>query len=335
MAIAPNRITLTQHIQRKQFEHPEATGHMSALLTQIGVAGKVIQAQVRRAGLIDVWGGTGDENVQGETVQKLDRISQDALVGVLSQSGSVAVMVSEEENEVIEVAPEHAGPYVVVFDPLDGSSNVEANVSIGTIFGIYKRKDEKEVLRSDTMQPGTALVAAGYIIYGSSTVFVYSDGETVDCFTLDPGVGEYFLTRENVKMPQATKVFSTNEGNRNYWPKWVQPYVESVHARNDADKRRVTFRHIGSLVADFHRNLLYGGIFLYPKDMRTGKGKLRMLYECYPMAFIAEVAGGAATDGSRRMLEIEPDQVHARSSFVVGPKEEVAEVTRFFEEYGE
>lgn len=330
-----NRITLTQHILRRQHEHPGATGQMSSLLTQIGVAGKIIQAQVRRAGLIDIWGGTGDENVQGEMVQKLDRISQDALVDVLGQSGTVACMASEEENEVIEVAKDAAGEYVVVFDPLDGSSNVEANVSIGTIFGVFHRKDPNEVLRTDTLQPGRNQVAAGYIMYGSSTVLVYTDGITVDCFTLDPGAGEYFLTRENVKMPSPIKMLSLNEANAPYWPKWVKPYIDSVIGRNDNDKRRVTSRHIGSLVADFHRNLISGGIFLYPTDTRTGKGKLRMLYECNPLAFIAEVAGGAATSGSQRILDIEPKSLHDRSSFIVGPKDEIAEIERFVSEYGE
>ncbi|MGM0576164.1 MAG: class 1 fructose-bisphosphatase [Myxococcota bacterium] len=324
--------TLTQHILDKQHDHPDATGQLSALLTQIGVAGKLIQAQVRRAGLIEVWGGTGDTNVQGEKVQKLDRIAQDMLVDILSRSGCVAAMASEEEHEIIEVGD--GGDYVVLFDPLDGSSNIDANATIGTIFNIFRRRREGEIVRSDVMRPGREQIAAGYILYGSSTVLVYTTGSTVDYFTLDPGVGEYFLTRPNVRMPESTSIFSVNEGNEPYWPRWVRPYLESVKARNDVEKRRVSGRHIGSLVADFHRNLLYGGVFLYPADRRAPRGKLRLLYECNPLAFIAETAGGAATDGTRPVLDIEPERLHDRTTFVVGPREEVARVGEYVEKYG-
>lgn len=319
-------ITLTQHILSKQQQHPDATGQLSALLTQIGVAGKLIQAQVRKAGLIEIWGSTGTTNVQGETVQKLDNIAQDTFVDILCRSETVAAMASEEEHEVIEVKPSIAGDYVVMFDPLDGSSNIDANVSIGTIFSIYKRKDPKEIFRTDTLRPGTEQIASGYIMYGSSTVLVYTDGRSVDGFTLDPEAGEYFLSRPNIKMPTKTKVLSINECNEPYWPAWVKPYVDDIKARNDENKRRVSSRHIGSLVADFHRNLLYGGVYLYPADSRTGKGKLRLLYECNPLGFIAEVAGGAASNGSQRILEVEPQGLHDRTTLIIGPKDEVARV---------
>lgn len=328
------RITLTQHIMRRQSGHPDASGQLSSLLTQIGVAGKLIQAQVCRAGLIEVWGATGDTNVQGETVQKLDSIAEDALVSVLRQSGCVAAMASEEEHEVIEVPSSMAGDYVVIFDPLDGSSNIDANVSIGTIFAIYKRKNPDEVVRSDCLRCGNEQVAAGYIVYGSSTVLVYSDGSTVDGFTLDPAAGEYFLSRPNIRMPAKTKVLSLNECNTPYWPSWVPPYIESVKSRNDDDKRRVTGRHIGSLVADFHRNLLYGGIYLYPADARTGRGKLRLLYEANPLAFIAEAAGGAATNGTVRIMDIQPEGLHDRVALVIGNKHEVEKVGAFVQEHG-
>jgi len=327
-------ITLTQHIMNKQSHHPDARGQLSALLTQIGVAGKLIQAQVRRAGLLEIWGTTGDINVQGETVQVLDRIAQDELVTVLRRSGCVAAMASEEEHEVIEVRPDEAGDYVVVFDPLDGSSNIDANVSIGTIFAVYRRKDKREVFRGDILRPGREQVVAGYIIYGSSTVLVYADGESVDAFTLDPGAGEYFLTRPNLKMPEQTRVLSLNEANAPYWPKWVAPFVESIKARNDENKRRVSSRHIGSLVADFHRNLIYGGVFLYPRDRRSPQGKLRTLYECNPLAFIAETAGGAATDGTNRILDLEPDALHARSGLVIGTKADVELAGTFVRDHG-
>ncbi len=333
MATGTIGITLTQHIQRRQAAHSEARGQLSALLTQIGVAGKLIQAQVRRAGLIEVWGSTGDTNVQGETVQLLDRIAQDTFVEVLRRSGCVAAMASEEEHEVIEVPAAMAGDYVVAFDPLDGSSNIDANVSIGTIFAIYRRKAQDEVLRSDVLRPGHEQVAAGYIIYGSSTVLVYSDGESVDCFTLDPSAGEFFLTRPNLRVPEKMKVLSINECNEPYWPAWVRPYIDEVKSRNDVDKRRVSSRHIGSLVADFHRNLIYGGLFMYPVDKRTGKGKLRVIYECHPLAFIAEAAGGAATDGTSRILDINPSGLHDRCGLVIGPKAEVERVASYVQKY--
>lgn len=326
--------TLTQHILAQQEHHPEARGQLSALLTQIGVAGKLIQAQVRRAGLIEVWGSTGETNVQGEKVQKLDRIAQDVLVDVLSRSGCVAAMGSEEEHDVLEVPSEMWGDYVVLFDPLDGSSNIDANVSIGTIFSVYRRRSPDEVLRSDLLRRGREQIASGYILYGSSTVLVYTTGRSVDCFTLDPSAGEYFLSRPNVRFRDSTKVLSINEGNQRYWPAWVGPYVESVKARNDLEKRRVTARHIGSLVADFHRNLLYGGIFLYPADARAPQGKLRLLYECNPLAFIAETAGGAATDGTTRILDLDPKALHERTALVIGPKTEVDIVGSFAVERG-
>lgn len=316
--------TLTQHILRQQQTHPEATGQLSALLTQIGVAGKLIAAQVRRAGLIEIWGSTDDTNVQGETVQKLDRIAQDTFVDTLASSGTVACMASEEENSLIEVPARMAGDYVIAFDPLDGSSNIDANVSIGTIFAIYKRTSHNEVLRRDVLRPGRDQIAAGYIVYGSSTMLVYTAGNSVDGFTLDPSCGEFFLSRPNIRVPDKTKILSVNEGNEPYWPAWVKPFVDTIKARNDADKRRISSRHIGSLVADFHRNLIYGGIYLYPADSRSTSGKLRVLYECNPLAFMAEVAGGAASDGTRRILDIEPEHLHQRTGVIIGTPADVA-----------
>jgi len=239
-------VTLTQHILHKQEDHPDASGELTALLTQIGVAGKLIQAKVRRAGIIEIWGATGDTNVQGETVQKLDRIANDTFVDVLKRSGTVAAMASEEEHDIIEVPPALAGGYVVLFDPLDGSTNIDANVTIGTIFSVYRRVKDGEVVRRDILRPGHEQVAAGYIIYGSSTVMVYTAGDSVNCFTLDPSAGEYFLTRQNIRMPDQSKILSVNECNAPYWPPWVSPFVDAIKGRNDADKRRVSSRHIGS-----------------------------------------------------------------------------------------
>ncbi|MEZ4270702.1 MAG: class 1 fructose-bisphosphatase [Myxococcota bacterium] len=327
------RLTLTQHILYKQRGHPEASGELSALLTQIGVAGKLIQAQVRRAGIIEIWGSTGDTNVQGETVQKLDRIANDILIDILMRSGCVAAMASEEEHDVIEVPKASSGSYVVLFDPLDGSTNIEANVTIGTIFSIYKRNTPDEVVRRDVLRPGHEQIAAGYILYGSSTVFVYTDGTTVDGFTLDPGAGEYFLSRANLRIPEPSKILSLNEANEPYWPKWVSPYIAAIKSRNDQEKRRVSARHIGSLVADVHRNLIYGGLYLYPTDSRNPKGKLRVLYECAPLAFIMEVAGGAASTGSGRILDIEAAGLHDRTGLIIGSIEDVRKAEAFVKQY--
>ena len=327
------RVTLTQHVLSNQSHHPDARGQFSALLTQIGVAGKLISAQVRRAGLIEVWGATGQTNIQGEQVQKLDRIANDTFVEVLRRSGCVAAMASEEEDDILVVEDELAGAYVVAFDPLDGSSNIEASVTIGTVFAIYPRRSQGRAGLEDLLRPGREQVAAGYIIYGSSTILTYTSGETVDSFTLDPSCGEFFLTRRDIKIDARTRVLSLNECNEPYWPTWVKPFTDEIKARNDAEKRRVSSRHIGSLVADFHRNLVKGGLFLYPVDTRTGRGKLRLLYECNPLAFLAEVAGGAASVGDRRVLDVEPDELHTRCGLVIGPAPDVALAEDFARRY--
>jgi fructose-1,6-bisphosphatase I len=233
--------------------------------------------------------------------------------------------MSEEEEEVIEIDEAYRGKYIVAYDPLDGSSNIDYNVSIGTIFSIFRKiSPGEEVTRSDLMRCGTEQVAAGYIIYGSSTVFVYTVGQGVHGFTLDPTVGEYILSHEDIKLPTTCKVLSVNTCNAPYWSPWVHRFVDGMLARNDNEKRRLTDRHIGSLVADFHRNLLMGGVFLYPEDSRAPQGKLRLMYEANPLAFIVEQAGGAASDGTRRILEIEPDWAHHRVPLVIGNAKEVA-----------
>ena len=316
-------LTLTQHVMANQDRHPDARGQLSALLTQVGVAGKLISAQVRRAGLIELWGATGDTNVQGERVQKLDQIANDTLVEVLKRSGCVAAMASEEEDSFIRVPDEQAGDYIVVFDPLDGSSNIDVGVSIGTIFGIYRKPAGKSIDLECILQPGRALVAAGYIVYGSSTVLVYSAGHRVNCFTLDPSSGEFFQTRKNVEIPTQTTMLSINECNAPYWPSWVQPTLDRIKARNTKAGRVVSSRHIGSLVVDFHRNLIKGGLYLYPVDARTGRGKLRLIYECNPLAFIAEVAGGKALVDGQAILDIKPTSLHQRVGLAIGPRDDV------------
>jgi len=317
--------TLTQHIRAAQLQHPGASGDLSSLLTQIGVAGKLISSKVNMAGLVKILGSAGTTNVQGEVQHRLDQLAEDTIRDVVGRSGLVCALMSEEEEEIIEIDEAYRGKYIVAYDPLDGSSNIDYNVSIGTIFSIFRKVSSgDEVTRSDLMRCGTEQVAAGYIIYGSSTVFVYTVGQGVHGFTLDPTVGEYILSHEDIKLPAACKVLSVNTCNAPYWPQWVHRFVDGMLSRNDEEKRRLTDRHIGSLVADFHRNLLMGGVFLYPEDTRAPQGKLRLMYEANPLAFIVEQAGGAASDGTRRILEIEPDWAHHRVPLVIGNANEVA-----------
>ncbi len=318
-------VTLTQHIRAAQLKHPGASGELSSLLTQIGVAGKLISSKVNMAGLVKIRGSAGTTNVQGEVQHRLDRLAESTFQDVVGRSGYVCALLSEEEEEVIEIDEEFRGRYVVAYDPLDGSSNIDYNVSIGTIFSIFRKVSPgPEVTKSDLLRPGTEQIAAGYIIYGSSTVFVYSVGEGVHGFTLDPSVGEYILSHEDIQLPGACKVLSVNTCNGPYWAPWVHDFMDRMLARNDEEKRRVNDRHIGSLVADFHRNLLMGGVFLYPADTRSPKGKLRLMYEANPLAFIIEQAGGAASDGTRRILEIQPEWAHHRVPLVIGNATEVA-----------
>ncbi|MEE2829018.1 MAG: class 1 fructose-bisphosphatase [Myxococcota bacterium] len=317
-------MTLAQHIRQAQLTHEEATGELSALLTQIGVAGKVISSKVNMAGLVNILGSTGQLNVQGEVVQKLDEFAEGVIQDVVGGSGYVCALLSEERKEIIEIPDRLRGEYIVAYDPLDGSSNIDANVTIGTIFSIYRKKSSgDEVSRSDVMQPGKEQIAAGYILYGSSTVFVYTAGDGVHGFTLDPMVGEYLLSHEDIRLTGPCKTLSINQCNAPYWPAWVHDFVDRMLARNDEERRQVSGRHIGSLVADFHRNLVYGGVFLYPADQRSPRGKLRLLYEASPLSFIAVQAGGYGSDGTRDILEIEPEELHHRTSLILGNQAEV------------
>lgn len=320
------QITLTQHILRHQSER--FRGPLSSLVTQIGVAAKVISAQVRRAGIIEVWGQTGEVNIQGEEVQRLDEIANDTFISVLEQSGCVVAMASEEEDDWLKVPDEVAGEYLVVFDPLDGSSNIEVSTSIGTIFGIYACKERPSEV-GDVLKPGREMVGAGYVIYGSSTVFVYADRTRVDCFTLDPVVGEFLLSRPNLRMPEQLRVISVNDFNEPYWPEWMHKLMSEMKARNDA-QRVITGRHIGSLVADFHRNLIKGGVYLYPVDSHNKRGKLRLLYECNPLAFISRAAGGSDTWGAGSVLDVQPTDLHQRTGFAVGVAEAIERVEAHF-----
>ena len=329
------RTTLTQHLLLNSLSSPSPNtsstpsstssspfeGSLSALITQIGVAAKMISAQVRRAGIIEVWGQTGDTNIQGEEVQKLDQIANDILIDVLTQSGCVAALASEEEDDWIPIPAQKQGQYAVLFDPLDGSSNIEVSTSIGTIFGIYQCTRPPQDTQ-DLLKPGHKMVASGYVIYGSSTVFVYASQGRVDCFTLDPMVGEFFLSRSDLKYPQTLSMISVNDFNESYWDQWIVDLMHAYKERNQL-KRQITSRHVGSLVADFHRNLIKGGLYLYPVDRHNRIGKLRLMYECNPLAFIARCAGASDTWGQGSVLDLIPTHLHQRTGFYVGPSQEI------------
>jgi fructose-1,6-bisphosphatase I len=319
-------LTLQQHILEEQRRHhPHATGDFSWLLSGITLAAKMIESRVRRAGLCDILGSAGQENVQGEAVQKLDVFANQALLHCLGGRGNVAVMASEEDEEPIVVPRDREhGRYVVVYDPLDGSSNIDVNVSVGTIFAIFRRNPDPTGSRdplSDVLQPGTQQVAAGYVVYGSSTMLVYTAGNGVHGFTLDPSIGAFIISHENVKMPEQGSLYSVNEANADTFPEAYRRYLARLRA---GDAGQVySSRYIGSLVADFHRTLLKGGIFLYPPTRQHPRGKLRLMYEANPIAFLAEQAGGAATDGEGRILEITPAGLHQRTPLVVGSRVEM------------
>jgi fructose-1,6-bisphosphatase I len=323
---SPLIVTVQQHILQQQRQYfPEAGGTFSWLLSGITLATKMIQAKVRRAGLLDILGSAGETNVQGETQQKLDVYANQALLHCLAVRDSVAVLVSEENEEPVTFDREReSGKYIVVFDPLDGSSNIDVNVSVGTIFSILRRNAEKssDNQKVSILQPGLQQVAAGYVLYGSSTMFVYTAGRGVFGFTLDPAVGAYVLSHDQIRMPQQGNIYSVNEAYSEGFPDPYQRYIAQL--RSGALGRTYSSRYVGSLVADFHRTLLKGGIFLYPPTRTHPEGKLRLLYEANPMAFIAEQAGGGATNGQDRILEIQPRDIHQRTSLVLGSQAELA-----------
>ena len=319
-----NLMNVENHILDLQSLHPSASGDFTSLLADIAFAGKIIAREVTHAGLVDILGTTGESNIQGEIVQKLDDYANATMIRCVGRKGQVSVMASEElADPLFPDTHEGTGSYVVVFDPLDGSSNIDANVSIGTIFSVYKRKSRlANVSEDDLLQPGRDLLAAGYIVYGSSTMMVYTAGLGVHGFTLDPGIGEFLLSHPDIRMPFDAKIYSVNEG---YWPHWtkdVQDIVTELKLGPDG-QGGMSARYIGSLVSDFHRNLLYGGVFLYPGTVKKPLGKLRLLYEAAPMAFIAEHAGGYASDGTRPILDIVPETVHQRTPLFIGSRAKV------------
>jgi len=332
----PHLMTVQEHILRQQRNHPTATGGFSWLLSGITLAAKIISANVRRAGILDVLGSAESSNVHGEQQQKLDVLANRTIELCLGYRGNVGVIASEELNEPKMISKSGAaGKYVVIFDPLDGSSNIDVNVSVGTIFSIYERDVTNfngTTPVADVLQPGTQQLAAGYIVYGSSTVLAYTTGEGVHMFTLDPSVGAFVLSNENIKMPEKGNCYSVNEANCNSFPRGYQEYLRWCKTEEAGP---YTSRYIGSLVADFHRTLLRGGIFLYPPTAKSPNGKLRLSYEANPIAFLAEQAGGAATDGVGRILEKVPRSLHERTPLVVGSKAEVARVMKYLETYAD
>jgi len=314
--------TLTQFIIERQADIPYATGEFTRLLYHVGVAAKVINKKVNKAGLVDILGTAGDINVQGEEQKKLDLFANWQLVQALKNSSECCGAASEEDQEIITWDDNltRDGNYIFCMDPLDGSSNIDVNVSVGTIFSIYRRvspRGEKPTI-ADFLQGGNKQVAAGYVIYGSSTMLVYTTGNGVYGFTLDPSIGEFCLSNYSIETPSDGSIYSINEGNYKSFPQGVKDYIEYCKEIDKSTNRPYSARYIGSLVADFHRNLLKGGIFIYPQTSAAPNGKLRLMYECNPIAFLAEQAGGRATDGTQRILDIKPQSLHQRVPFIVG-----------------
>jgi fructose-1,6-bisphosphatase I len=328
-------MTLGRHIFEEQSKYEGATGELSKLLHDLSLAAKVISLEVNKAGLVDIIGFTGDNNVHGEQVKKLDMLAHDMLIKAMDHGGHLCVMASEEEEDIIQIPQKfNIGKYVLLFDPLDGSSNIDANISIGTIFSIYRRisPGDGPGKMEDCLQPGINQVAAGYVVYGSSTMLVYTAGSGVHGFTLDPAFGEFLLSHSNIQTPKKSKIYSINEGNYLYWHPGLKKYIKYLQEEDKSTNRPFSSRYIGSMVADIHRNLLYGGIFMYPSDSRNPKGKLRLQYECNPMAFIVEQAGGRASNGKTRIMEVQPEKLHERSPIFIGSEEDVKMVEKFMAE---
>src|SRR6478752_5590282 len=304
-------LALDRFIKNNQDQFQFASGELSQLLRDIALASKVVNREVNKAGLIDIMGAVGSQNMAGDQQQKLDVLANIRFTRALMKGGEVCALVSEEAESFVDLNNE--GKYVIAIDPLDGSSNIDVNVSIGTIFSIYRRKSPMGPIQEiDILQKGSEQVAAGYILYGSSTMLVYTTGHGVNGFTYEPSLGEYFLSHPDMKIPEDGKIYSINEGSANSFSQPIKQYVQSCKDKN------FTARYIGSLVADFHRNLLKGGIYLYPATAKDPQGKLRLMYECNSLAFVAEQAGGKASDGTKRILDINPKDLHQRTPFFVG-----------------
>jgi len=329
--------TLNEFIIERQIDFPYAKGELSRLLSHIGLAAKIVNREVRKAGLADILGEVGTINIQGEYVKKLDVYADEHFLKALKTSSEVCGVATEENQDIVHFDTDFAnnGKYIVTIDPLDGSSNIDVNVSIGTVFSVYRRKSpvgHKAVLE-DFLQDGSRQVAAGYIIYGSSTMLVYTTGRGVNGFTLDPSIGEFCLSHPDIKTPVSGAIYSINEGNYIHFPDGVKKYIKYCQVYDNQTNRPYSSRYIGSLVADFHRNMLKGGIFIYPQTADYPEGKLRLLYECNPMAFIIEQAGGKAVDGyGNRILDINPVSLHQRMSLFIGSRNMVETAEMFMKE---
>jgi len=328
--------TLGQFIIEKQADFPYSKGELSRLLRDVGIAAKIVHREVNKAGLADILGMTGETNIQGEQVKKLDVFANEQFIAALQAGGECCAIASEENEDIIPVDNEVSqnAKYVVAIDPLDGSSNIDVNVSVGTIFSVFRRTSLSGVgTTDDFLQRGTEQVAAGYVIYGSSTMMVYTTGKGVNGFTLDPSIGEFCLSHPEMKIPRNGKTYSINEGYYVHFPDGVKKYIKYCQEEDAKTNRPYSSRYIGSAVADIHRNLIYGGIFIYPITSQNPKGKLRLIYETNPLAFIVEQAGGKATDGIKRILDIEPTSIHQRTPFFIGSSEMVDVAAEFMAKY--
>jgi len=336
MTINRNILTLDEFTLQQMRAFPSATGELSSLLRDIGLAAKRVNVEVNKAGLVDILGDAGTVNVQGEDVKKLDIYANNQFMGVLKHGISCAGIGSEELDEIVVFDDEvsNNSKYVVLFDPLDGSGNIDVNISIGTIFGVYRRVSEvgTPCTAADFLQAGNRQVAAGYVVYGSSTMLVYATRRGVNGFTLDQSIGEFSLSHPDIKCPPSGKIYSVNHGNFFQYEKSVQQYINTCQKKDKTNGGPYTQRYIGSMVADVHRNLLKGGIFMYPGTIGKPKGKLRLLYECNPFAFIVEVAGGKATDGKQRILDIVPTELHQRSPLFIGSTDMMNELESYLKE---
>lgn len=332
----PKLITIDRHINEEQDLHPEATGEFTFLLHDLTFAIRLIEKEIRRAGLTDILGMTENINIHGEGVKKLDQYAYEVIYKAMDHNGNLCVMACEESEELMKIPKQYSkGKYVLVFDPLDGSSNIDVNITLGTIFGFYKRLDptsREDGSIEDVLQPGRKLVAAGYVLYGSSTMLVYTTGHGVHEFTYDPTIGEFLLTGRNICIPEWNNQYSINEGYYHRWDDKIRRYIDFIKTPSpDKKKRPYTLRYVGTAVADVHRVLHYGGIFLYPADSKNPNGKLRLLYEASPLSFIIEQAGGISTDGRNSILDIVPENIHQRTPLFIGSWQNVEELMQFLQ----
>ena len=330
--MASKNQTLGEFIIENQSSFKYSSGELSRLINSIRLAAKVVNHEVNKAGLVDIIGAVGDTNIQGENQQKLDVYANEKFIRTLTNRNIVCGIASEEEENFITINSQdenHQNKYIVLIDPLDGSSNIDVNVSVGTIFSVYRRVTPvgTPVQLEDFLQKGSQQVAAGYIVYGTSTMLVYTTGDGVNGFTLNPAIGSYYLSHPNIKFPENGTIYSVNEGNYNHFPQGIKNYIK--YCQKEEGNRPYTSRYIGSLVSDFHRNMIKGGIYMYPKSSKSSNGKLRLLYECNPMAFLAEQANGKASDGFTRIMDIEPTELHQRVPFICGSKNMVNKAEEF------